>query len=96
MSLMEKGYLKDGELEHALAQALSQENTNTSDSQHEIAVSAQGLAKATALLSQSYQWVITNVPYLARGKQSETLKQFCEAHYPAAKMTLPPSFSSVA
>ena len=88
MSLMEKGYLKDGELEHALAQALSQENTNTSDSQHEIAVSAQGLAKATALLSQSYQWVITNVPYLARGKQSETLKQFCEAHYPAAKNDL--------
>ncbi|MEH8033929.1 Eco57I restriction-modification methylase domain-containing protein [Gallibacterium anatis] len=88
MSLMENGYLKDGELEHALAQALSQENTNTSDSQHEIAVSAQGLAKATALLSQSYQWVITNVPYLARGKQSETLKQFCEAHYPAAKNDL--------
>ncbi|MFU2092129.1 Eco57I restriction-modification methylase domain-containing protein [Gallibacterium anatis] len=83
-----KNYLKDGELEHALAQALSQENTNTSDSQHEIAVSAQGLAKATALLSQSYQWVITNVPYLARGKQSETLKQFCEAHYPAAKNDL--------
>ncbi|MDK9430373.1 N-6 DNA methylase [Gallibacterium anatis] len=88
MSLMEKGYLKDGELEHALAQALSQENTNTSDSQHEIAVSAQGLAKATALLSQSYQWVITNVPYLARGKQSEALKQFCDAHYPAAKNDL--------
>ncbi|OBW98567.1 Eco57I restriction-modification methylase domain-containing protein [Gallibacterium anatis] len=88
MSLMEKGYLKDGELEHALTQALSQENTNTSDSQHEIAVSAQGLAKATALLSQSYQWVITNVPYLARGKQSETLKQFCDAHYPAAKNDL--------
>lgn len=88
MSLMEKGYLKDGELEHALAQALSQENTNTSDSQHEIAVSAQGLAKATALLSQSYQWVITNVPYLARGKQSDTLKQFCEVHYPAAKNDL--------
>ena len=28
------------------------------------------------------------MPYLARGKQSETLKQFCEAHYPVAKNDL--------
>ena len=49
---------------------------------------AQGLAKAAQLLAGQYQWVITNVPYLKRGKQSNTLRDFCEKHYPAAKNDL--------
>ncbi len=56
--------------------------------QQEAAVVAQGLAKAATLLAGQYQWVITNVPYLARGKQSETLRKFCEKHYPEAKNDL--------
>ncbi|MDP2203753.1 MAG: N-6 DNA methylase [Methylicorpusculum sp.] len=59
-----------------------------SDEQHEIGVVAQGLAKAATLLAGQYQWVITNVPYLARGKQDERLRDFCEQHYPAAKNDL--------
>ena len=58
------------------------------DEQHEIGVVAQGLAKAATLLAGQYQWVITNVPYLARGKQEERLRDFCEQHYPAAKNDL--------
>jgi len=58
------------------------------DEQHEIGVVAQGLAKAATLLAGQYQWVITNVPYLARGKQDERLRDFCEQHYPAAKNDL--------
>jgi len=58
------------------------------DEQHEIGVVAQGLAKAATLLAGQYQWVITNVPYLARGKQDERLRDFCERHYPAAKNDL--------
>jgi hypothetical protein len=32
--------------------------------------------------------VVTNVPYLARGKQDDTLKAHCETHYPEAKNDL--------
>jgi hypothetical protein len=73
------------ELSVALGQALGQEQTNE---QQEAAVVAQGLAKAAMLLAGKYQWVITNVPYLARGKQSEQLRDFCEKCYPVAKHDL--------
>ncbi|QEP43017.1 SAM-dependent DNA methyltransferase [Ectothiorhodospiraceae bacterium BW-2] len=56
--------------------------------QQEVAVVAQGLAKAATLLAGRYQWVITNVPYLARGKQNERLRDFCEKHYSEAKNDL--------
>jgi hypothetical protein len=73
------------ELSSALEQALKQEQ---SEEQQEAAVVAQGLAKAATLLAGRYQWVITNVPYLARGKQNERLRDFCERHYSAAKNDL--------
>jgi len=73
------------ELSSALEQALRQEQT---DEQQEVAVVAHGLAKAATLLAGRYQWVITNVPYLARGKQNERLRDFCERHYSAAKNDL--------
>jgi hypothetical protein len=31
---------------------------------------------------------VTNVPYLARGKQDEPLRDFCEATFPEAKQDL--------
>ena len=73
------------ELSGALEQALKQEQ---SEEQEEVAVVAQGLAKAASLLAGRYQLVITNVPYLARGKQNERLRDFCERHYSAAKNDL--------
>ncbi|MDR5907512.1 Eco57I restriction-modification methylase domain-containing protein [Franzmannia qiaohouensis] len=77
------------ELSEALNQALSQEATQeSSDEQHETAVTAQGLAKAATLLGDRYHWVITNVPYLARGKQHPKLQSFCADYYPAAKNDL--------
>ncbi len=72
-------------LSSALEQALNQEQI---EDQQEVAVVAQGLAKATTLLTRRYQWVITNVPYLARGKQNERLRDFCKRHYFAAKNDL--------
>jgi len=66
----------------ALKETLDQDNT---DEIHEAGVIAHGLAKATHLLMGKYNWVITNVPYLARGKQSETLHKFCEKYYSEAK-----------
>jgi len=73
------------ELSTALEQALTQEQT---DEQHEAGVVAQGLAKAAKLLAGQYHLVITNVPYLARGKQGEILRSFCENNYQASKNEL--------
>jgi hypothetical protein len=73
------------ELSDALHLALKQEQQ---EEQREVAVVAQGLARATVLLSGRYQWVITNVPYLARGKQDDRLREYCEKHYPAGKSDL--------
>ena len=73
------------ELSSALERALKQEQ---SEEQQEVAVVAQGLAKAATLLAGRYHWVITNVPYLARGKQNERLREFCGRRYSAAKNDL--------
>jgi hypothetical protein len=78
------------------------------DSIWDYALSAQGLLEAAQLLEARYHLVITNVPYLARGKQSDALKAYCERHYPEAKndlanvflercleLTIPPSPSGI-
>lgn len=56
--------------------------------EREAGIVAQGLVKAAKLLSMQYSWVITNVPYLARGKQDEKLRDYCESYYPAGKNDL--------
>ncbi len=73
------------DLSSALEQALGQEQ---GDEKQEAAIVAQGLAKAATLLGQQYQWVVTNVPYLARGKQHGRLRDFCEKQYSTAKNDL--------
>ena len=73
------------ELSSALEQALKQEQ---GEEQQEVAIVAQGLAKAATLLAGRYQLVITNVPYLARGKQNERLRDFCQQHHSVAKNDL--------
>ena len=72
------------ELQPALQQSLQGED----GTEYEAAVAARGLASAAALLSKQYTLVITNVPYLARGKQGDALREFCENHYPEAKNDL--------
>ncbi|WP_339534301.1 Eco57I restriction-modification methylase domain-containing protein [Pseudomonas hunanensis] len=86
------------ELQQLLGESLSQEQTKQHSevdaevaartSRLEASIVAQGLAKASELLAGQYTWVITNVPYLARGKQNDTLKEYCEAQYPAGKSDL--------
>ena len=60
----------------------------TTEEQAERVVAAQGMARAAELLAGRYHWVITNVPYLARGKQDEMLRAFCQQRYPASKNDL--------
>ena len=58
------------------------EQERTSDEQTERAVAARGMARAAELLAGRYHWVITNVPYLARGKQGATLSRFLRTTLP--------------
>lgn len=81
------------DLQQLLGEALSKESRSTSDSsehnnQLEAGIVAQGLAKAAELLSGQYTWVVTNVPYLGRGKQNSLLQTYCEAYYPEGKNDL--------
>ena len=68
-----------------LTKALSGEKD---DEKVEMGVAAQDLSKAAKILVQKFDWVITNVPYLALGKQSPQLKSFCEKEYKKAKNDL--------
>jgi hypothetical protein len=78
-------FVKWEEVGPLLTKAMDGEKDNV---KNEIEIVAKGIAKAADILSQRYCWVITNVPYLARGKQSERLKNFCEKHYSTAKNDL--------
>ncbi len=58
------------------------------DDHWDLALTAKGLLDAARLLDGRYHLVVTNVPYLARGKQNDTLKGYCATHYPEAKNDL--------
>jgi len=58
------------------------------DDAWDLAISARGLLEAARLLDARYHLVITNVPYLAGGKQEQALKDYCGLHYPNAKNDL--------
>lgn len=58
------------------------------DDSWDLALTARGLLDAARLLDGRYHLVVTNVPYLARGKQSDALKDYCERHFPEAKNDL--------
>ncbi len=51
-------------------------------------VMAAGIARAGYLLSKKYTLQITNVPYLARGKQDNVLANYAQKNYPDAKADL--------
>lgn len=83
-------------LQTLIEQALSSEQPGTlwggaqdlNDDAWDLAISARGLLEAARLLDARYHLVVTNVPYLARGKQEQALKDYCEAHCPNAKNDL--------
>ncbi len=58
------------------------------EEREEATIAALGITEATRILSGSYHLVITNVPYLARGKQNRRLREFAEKRYPSAKSDL--------
>jgi len=84
--LIEKGFV---DLEPLLDKVLAKQN---SDEVSEMAVAAQGLAKAASILAGNFTIVATNVPYLGRGKQDESLREYCERTHPAAKADIATCF----
>ena len=47
----------------------------------EMGVAAYGMAAAANILGGKFHWVITNVPYLARGRQGSKLIEFIDHNY---------------
>ena len=76
------------ELKPLLSMALEKEAADGDCEAQELGVAAQGLARAAELLADKYHLVVTNVPYLSRGKQCDKLKNFCAAYYKNAKSDL--------
>jgi hypothetical protein len=80
------------ELAAFLSQALREEQSMGSgpdpDQAVEMAMTARGLLDAARLLDGSYHLVVTNVPYLTRGKQQEALREYSETHQKDAKNDL--------
>lgn len=65
------------------------------DEIRERAIAAAGMVKAADLLAgpvQGYTLVLTNVPYLGRGKQHNTLQAYIESHYESGKADLATAF----
>ncbi|MGC9261094.1 MAG: Eco57I restriction-modification methylase domain-containing protein, partial [Phycisphaerae bacterium] len=69
------------------------EAEKTDDGLRERAIAAAGMVKAAELLAGDYTLVITNVPYLGRGKQDEILKKHLEVHYKEGKADLATAFA---
>jgi hypothetical protein len=85
--LLEAGFQ---ELQPLLEKALAQEGKD--DTAHELAVTAQGVAKAAEILAGQFTLVATNVPYLGFQKQDEVLVDYCERVHPDAKADLATCF----
>ena len=78
------------ELQPLLEKALAQETRD--DTAHEMAVTARGLAKAAEILTGQFTFVVTNVPYLGRGKQNEILRTYIDNNHADGKADLATAF----
>ncbi|MFV0436852.1 MAG: Eco57I restriction-modification methylase domain-containing protein [Desulfopila sp.] len=81
--------LKWEEVGPLLTKALASERD---DERSEIGVVAKGVAKAASILADVYQFVITNVPYLGRGGQTELLMNYSDKHYSEGSSDLATTF----
>lgn len=81
-------FVKD--LENALK--LICEKVNKLNQEQSIEVMANGIEKAFNLLIDKYNLIITNFPYLGRGKQNHILMNFLENNFPHSKNDLATAF----
>ncbi len=78
------------ELQPLLVKALA-ENAGNADLSA-VGIAAQGIARAAELLGGQYTLVITNVPYLGRGKQNDVMKDYLDRHYKEGRADLATAF----
>jgi hypothetical protein len=78
------------DLQPLLEKALAQEAKD--DAAHEMAVTAQGIAKAAEILAGQFTLVATNVPYRGCNDLAAELKDFIEAFYPRGRTDLATCF----
>jgi hypothetical protein len=78
------------ELQPILEKALGNEGSD--DAEHEMAVTARGVAKAAEILGRQFTLVATNVPYLGRKNQNECLQEYCDQNHDRAKADLATCF----
>jgi hypothetical protein len=74
------------ELHGLLERALQSEAAD--ETKHELTVAAQGIARAAEILADRFFLVVTNVPYLGRDRQHDSLKDYCLRTHPLAKADL--------
>ncbi|MCP1715428.1 hypothetical protein J2T58_001293 [Methanocalculus alkaliphilus] len=72
-------------LKKALDRAIRQEKDAGDPVAAIFGETAHGVMKAVDLLSRKYDCIVTNVPYLSRGKHGDLLRSFCEERHPDAK-----------
>ncbi|MDI3507399.1 MAG: hypothetical protein PWQ69_1379 [Methanomicrobiaceae archaeon] len=79
-------------LEKRFEQALRREKDAADPVAETFGETGEGVLKAAGLLSRRYDYVMTNVPYLASGKQGEVLRGFIEEKHPLAKNDIATAF----
>ena len=79
-------------VEPLLARVLVKGHNQRDPTSEVFGAAAEGVAKAARLLAGTYSLVVTNVPYLTRSKQNETLREFCDLHCLEAKAELATAF----
>jgi hypothetical protein len=82
--------LKWEEVSPLLKKALSGEKD---DEKTEMGVVVQGIAQSSNLLSEKYNWVVTNVPYKKAADMVSTAQDFFEQKYPDGKKALETVFA---
>jgi hypothetical protein len=78
------------ELQPLLEKAFAKEVKD--DMNAELAVTAQGIAKAADVLAGKFTLVATNVPYLGRQKQADELQSYCDVRHAEAKFDIATCF----
>jgi hypothetical protein len=68
--------------------------SESQDDSWDLAITARGLLDAARLLDERYHLVVTNVPYLVRGKQCIALRDFASSHYSESQNDLATVFLS--
>ena len=80
------------EVEDLLDRALDRGSAGDDPASAVFGEAARGIARAASFMRRRYTLVATNVPYLARGKQGDILKDHLETYYPQGKADLATAF----